>query len=138
VAELGDCWWDTHRQEDGLHWIDAALEIAADAPVRMRATALLYRARLSDVRHYQQYRVDLQASLARFRACDDPAGIPTLARALVESAEVAANYDDASRRTSIAVTHLDRIGDLFELARACTLTGTRRSPTATTGRHWTG
>jgi tetratricopeptide (TPR) repeat protein len=48
---------------------------------------------------------------------------PTLARALVESAEVAANYHDASRRTSIAVTHLDRIGDLFELARACTLTG---------------
>ena len=47
----------------------------------------------------------------------------TLGRALAESAEVAADYDDASRRASIAVTHLDRIGDLLELARTCTLTG---------------
>jgi tetratricopeptide (TPR) repeat protein len=160
VGGLGDYWWDTHRQEDWLAWIDAALDLTGDVPAQARATALLYRARLNDVRHQQQYRADLHASLELFRACDEPAGIATclshlavaeawvgdhaearalsddavrfaershdeliLARVLAESAQVAADYDEASRRASVAVAHLTRVGDLLELARTCTRTG---------------
>ncbi len=160
VGGLAEYWWDTHREEDGLGWIDAALDMTGDAPAQARATALLYRARLNDVRRPQQYRADLQASLELFRACDNPAGIASclshlavaeawvghhaeakalnddavrlaershdgliLARVLARSVQVAANYDDASRRASIAVAHLTRVGDLFELTRVCTLTG---------------
>jgi tetratricopeptide (TPR) repeat protein len=160
VAASGEYWWRTHRWEDGLPWIDAALERAHDASPGARATALLYRARLAGSRRHERYRADLEASLALFRASDDVAGTAAcvghlaiaeawighdeqakallneavqlaerahdediLAFVLAESALSAANYDDASRRIGPAVAHLQRAGNLRELALVCNSTG---------------
>jgi predicted ATPase len=160
VAVLGEYWWRSHRWEDGLPWIDAALERACDASRGARATALLYRARLAGSRRHQRYRADVEASLALFRATDDAAGTAAcighlaiaeawighddqatallneavqlaerahdeeiLAFVLAESALSAANYDDAARRTGPAVAHLQRAGNLRELALVCNATG---------------
>ena len=157
VAALGEYWWRSYRWEDGLPWIDAALERARDALPGARATALLYRARLVGTRRHQ--RADLEASLALFRATDDLAGTAAcighlaiaeawighderakallddalqlaerahneeiLSFVLAENAYSAASYDDAARRASPAVAHLQRAGNLRDLALVCNVT----------------
>ena len=76
VGELGEYWCQQHGWEDGRDWITASLELAGDESPRLRAKALLYRARLNGVRRQDQhYRDDLHSSLELFRACDDPGGI---------------------------------------------------------------
>jgi tetratricopeptide (TPR) repeat protein len=154
---LGEYWWRSNRSEDGLPWIDAAIERARDASPGTRATALLYRARLVGVRRH--HRADLEASLALFRATDDLGGTAAcigdlalaeawighdeqaqallqealelaeraddqeiLAFVLAENAFSAASYDDAARRASPAVAHLQRAGNLRELALVCNAT----------------
>jgi tetratricopeptide (TPR) repeat protein len=84
ATELGAYWWRSSRWEDGLPWIDAALKHGHDASVDVRAKAHLYRARLASVRQLDRYRVDLQASLRLFRACDDAAGITACLGHLVD------------------------------------------------------
>jgi predicted ATPase/class 3 adenylate cyclase len=160
VGVLGEYWWDTSRQDDGLPWISAALDMRGEASPQARATALLYRARLSDVRNDRAFRSDLEASLALYRADDDAAGVASclghlavadswvgrheearllsdealqfaersrdalvLARAFAESAQVAATYEDAAARATVAATRLAQVGDIYELARICGLTG---------------
>jgi predicted ATPase len=161
VGAWGEYWWRSHRWEDGLPWLDAALEhaLAASSP-RARATALLYRARLVGVRQHQRFRVDLEASLDLFRVSHDVAGTAAcvghlavaeawighddqaralrdeavqlaelardegaLAFVLAESAVSAVSYEDASRRAGRAVAHLQRVGNLRELALVCSVTG---------------
>ena len=48
LGSFGDCWWYASRWQDGLPWLNAALDNAPGAPDHARATALLYRARLTD------------------------------------------------------------------------------------------
>jgi predicted ATPase/DNA-binding SARP family transcriptional activator len=75
VGELGTYWWRTGQWNAGLPWIDGALEQAPGASDRVRANALLSRARLSSIRQSQRYVADLQAALELYRACDDARGI---------------------------------------------------------------
>jgi predicted ATPase/class 3 adenylate cyclase len=160
AAALGEYWWRSHRWEDGLPWIDAALELAHDASPGASARALLYRARLVGTRRHQRFRLDLEASLALFQASDDVAGTAAclghlvvaeawighdeqagalageavhlaerahdegiLAFALAAIALSAVSYEDASRRAGRAVAHLQRVGNLRELALVCSVTG---------------
>jgi predicted ATPase/class 3 adenylate cyclase len=160
VGAWGEYWWRSHRWEDGLPWLDAALEHALAASSRARATALLYRARLVGVRQHQRFRVDLEASLDLFRVTRDAAATAAcvghlavaeawighddqakalrdeavqlaelahdegaLAFVLAESALSAVSYEDASRCAGRAVAHLQRVGNLRELALVCSVTG---------------
>ena len=50
VGSLGDYWWNGHRWEDGLVWIEMALERTHGASGPARAKLLLYRARLTGMR----------------------------------------------------------------------------------------
>jgi tetratricopeptide (TPR) repeat protein len=76
LGEWGDYWWHTNRWQDGRAWFDTALEHAPDASNHARARALLYRSRLTSLDYcYEQIHEDLEASLRRFRACNDAAGV---------------------------------------------------------------
>jgi len=71
---LGEYWYDTNGWQEGLTWLETIIEHATEASPRLRATALLYRARLIGIRHHEQYRDDMQAALDLFRVTDDAAG----------------------------------------------------------------
>jgi predicted ATPase/DNA-binding SARP family transcriptional activator len=75
AVDLGHFWWRTHRAEEGLPYLEAAVERAGEASVLARARAHLYRARLRGPRRHEGHLDDLRASLALFRACDDAAGL---------------------------------------------------------------
>jgi predicted ATPase/DNA-binding SARP family transcriptional activator len=75
AGELGEFWWRANRPKDGLPTLDAALEHGHAASPRVRAKALLTRARLLGLRHSLHDRADLEAALALYRECGDEAGI---------------------------------------------------------------
>ncbi len=75
VRGLALYWWQTHHAEDGLHWIDLALEQSDDADPGLTGWVLLTRARLVGWRLPERHGDDLRAALRLFRACDDAAGI---------------------------------------------------------------
>jgi predicted ATPase/DNA-binding SARP family transcriptional activator len=75
AGELGEYWWRGNRRKDGLATLDAALEHGELASPRVRAKALLSRARLQGLRRSMEDRADLEAALALYRRCGDEGGI---------------------------------------------------------------
>jgi len=119
VGELGHYWWNTHRSEDALRWIDAALELGRDAPPRLRAAALLNRGRLTDVRRSDEpNREDLRASLELYRACDDARGVAVCLTHLAFAETWVGNYEEASALSEQAVRYAERSQDEETIASA--------------------
>jgi predicted ATPase/class 3 adenylate cyclase len=119
VDELGQYWWHTHRSEDALRWIDAALELGRDAAPRLRAAALLNRGRLTDVRRSDEpNRDDLQASLELYRGCDDTRGIAACLTHLAFAETWVGNYDQAMALSEQAVRYAERTQDEATIASA--------------------
>ena len=120
VAALAEYWWCTNRSEDGLPWLDATLDGVGDGSARARATALLFRARLTSARRYRRHRQDLEASLELFRACGDAAGI---AACLGHRAAAEAQFGDARRAQALldeALRFARQAGDDATLASVLT------------------
>jgi predicted ATPase len=109
VAALGDYWWRSNRSDDGIPWIDAALQQASGASINVRATALLSRARLTDWRRQaQRHRDDLDAGLELFRSCDDAAGIATCLGHLSLAALNTGDYPQATELAGQAMRFAER------------------------------
>jgi predicted ATPase/class 3 adenylate cyclase len=119
VGELGGYWWQTHRGEDGIRWIEGALELGRDGPPRLRAGALLYRGRLTDIRQSEEsYRGDMHASLALYRACDDARGIAACLGHLAFAETFVGHYDQATALSEQAVRYAERAQDDDAIATA--------------------
>ena len=119
VNELGDYWFYTHHSEDGLRWINAALDLGGDAPPLMRAGALLTRGRLTDVRQSDKPNPrDLRASLELYRACDDASGIAACLGHLALAETWVGNYDEATALSEQAVRYAERTKDEAVIAFA--------------------
>jgi predicted ATPase/DNA-binding SARP family transcriptional activator len=112
VGGLGDYWWRLYRWEEGLAWIEAALQQAQDVSVKARATALLYRARLTGMRRQvERHRNDLLASLELFRACDDSAGIASGLGHLAIAEAWTGDHEQASVHADEALRFAERSRD---------------------------
>jgi predicted ATPase/class 3 adenylate cyclase len=122
VGELGEYWLRTNRWDEGLSWLQVALELAPEASDRPHARALFYRARLTDVRRsYQKYRDDLEASLALFRACDDPAGIAACLGELAFTEAWRGRFEGAAALGDEAIEVAQRTQDEGVLATALSM-----------------
>jgi tetratricopeptide (TPR) repeat protein len=112
LGDLGDYWWYSSRWQDGLPWFDAALGHTLTTSDRARATALLYRGRLTDAHlSYQRHHDDLELSLGLFRACDDPAGIAACLGHLAWDEAWRGRFDQAEALAMEAVQAAQRAGD---------------------------
>jgi predicted ATPase/class 3 adenylate cyclase len=121
VGSLGDYWWHGHRWEDGLVWIEMALERTHGASGPARAKLLLYRARLTGMRRNQaRCHRDLQDSLEVFRACDDAAGTAACLGHLAVAATWTGDFEHARALADEAVRSAERSQD--EAERAFVLT----------------
>jgi predicted ATPase/DNA-binding SARP family transcriptional activator len=120
VSAWAEYWWHTNRQDDGLTWIDAALERARDAPPRARARALLQRARLTGWRRHQRHCEDLQASLQLFRTCGDASGIAACLGYLAFANASVGQYERANSLSDEALRFAERAQDEAVLASALT------------------
>jgi predicted ATPase/class 3 adenylate cyclase len=119
VDELGEYWFRTHHYEDGLRWVDAALELARDASPLLRAGALLTRGRLTAIRQSDEdYRGYMHASLELYRACDDARGIATCLGHLAFAETWVGNYDEATALGEQAVRYAERSQDEVSIALA--------------------
>jgi hypothetical protein len=77
-----------------------------------RATALLYRGRLTDAHlSYQRHHNDLELSLGLFRACDDVAGIAACLGHLARDEAWCGRFDQAEALAIEAVQAAQRAGD---------------------------
>jgi predicted ATPase/class 3 adenylate cyclase len=122
VGELGEYWLRTSRWEEGLSWLQVALELAPGASHHPHATALLYRARLTNVRRSDQgSRDDLEASLALFRACDDRAGIAACLGELAFAAAWRGRFERAAALSDEAIEFAERAQDEGVLATALSM-----------------
>jgi predicted ATPase/DNA-binding SARP family transcriptional activator len=120
VVALGEYWWRGSRWQDGLPWLDAALERGSAAAPEPRAWTLLYRARLTGIRRYERYRTDMQAALELFRACDHAPGI---AACLGHTAVIEAwigRFEQAAMAGDEAVNIAKRVQDNAAIAVALT------------------
>ena len=95
VGALGPYWWQTNHSEEGLYWLETVLD-RGGGDQGLRATALLFRARLLGWRTPQRHGDDLRASLALFRTCDNSDGA---ACCLAHLACLAAYSGDAAGAT---------------------------------------
>jgi predicted ATPase len=112
LGDLGDYWWYSSRWQEGLPWFNAALDTASTASDHGRATALLYRGRLTDAHlSYQRHHEDLELSLGLFRACDDPAGIAACLGHLAWDEAWCGRFDRAEALAIEAVQAAQRAGD---------------------------
>ena len=117
VGSLGDYWWNGHRWEDGLVWIEMALERMHGASGPARAKLLLYRARLTGMRRgATRYHRDLQDSLEVFRAYDDLAGTAACLGALAVAAAWTGDVALARTLADEAVRSAERSQDEAALA----------------------
>jgi predicted ATPase/class 3 adenylate cyclase len=122
ASELGEYWLRTNRWEEGLSWLQAALELAPGASARPHAKALLYRARLTDTRHSDHpERDDLQASLDLFRACDDDAGIADCLGHLAYAEAWRGRFERAGALSEEAIEFAERAHDEGVLATALSM-----------------
>ncbi len=99
VANLGPYWLRTGQSDEGVRWIDAAVTRCAGGPARLRANALLWRARVAGIRSGEGREDDLRAALELFRRCDDNAGI---ARCLCELANTEAWHDRCESASALS------------------------------------
>jgi predicted ATPase/class 3 adenylate cyclase len=122
LGDLGDYWWYSSRWQEGLPWFNAALDHAAGASDHARATALLYRARLTDAHvSYQQHHEDLEASLGLFRADDDTAGIAACLGHLAWDEAWRGRFDRAEAIAIEAIQAATRAGDSRIVAYALSI-----------------
>jgi predicted ATPase/DNA-binding SARP family transcriptional activator len=120
-SALGYYWRHTNRLDDGLPWVTAALELAPGAARHDRASALLARARVtnvSDEQSLREYRESLEAGFDLFRACGDDAGMSACLAHLVP-AEVSVGRTKRARALSDEAIRLaERSGDRWAVALA--------------------
>jgi hypothetical protein len=122
LGDLGDYWFYSSRWQEGLPWFNAALDPALTVSDHGRATALLYRGRLTDAHvSYQRHHDDLEISLGLFRACDDPAGIAACLGHLAWDEAWRGRFDQAETLASEAVQAARRAGDERTVAHALSI-----------------
>jgi predicted ATPase/class 3 adenylate cyclase len=122
LGDLGDYWFYANRRQEGLPWFNAALDPALTASDHGRATALLYRGRLTDAHvSYKRHHDDLEISLGLFRACDDPAGIAACLGHLAWDEAWCGRFDQAETLASEAVQAARRAGDERTVAHALSI-----------------
>jgi predicted ATPase/class 3 adenylate cyclase len=128
VGSFGDYWWYSDRWQEGLAWVNAALDSAARAPAHERAMALLYRARLTNAHvSYQEHHDDLETSLSLFRACNDTAGIAACLGHLAFDEAWCGRLDEAEALAIDAVENAQRAGDERALAYALSISALTHS-----------
>lgn len=114
---LGEYWWRSTRWKHGLDLIDAALKLGRGASPRARGTALLYRALLTGVRDDgERHRVELQASLECFRACDDAVGIAACLGHLASAEAWYGRFEQATALSEEALRVAGRVQDQGAIA----------------------
>jgi tetratricopeptide (TPR) repeat protein len=122
LGDLGEYWWYSGRWQEGLPWFDAALDPALTVSDHGRATALLYRGRLTDAHlSYQRHHDDLELSLVLFRACEDPAGMAACLGHLAWDAAWRGRFDQAEALATEAAQVAQRAGDERVVALALSI-----------------
>jgi len=124
AGQLGD-YWLSHHDNDGLPWLEAALEAAGEhAPARDRARAQLHRAtQLYLIRWEHRAAIDAATSaLALYREADDHAGIADalclLATLIPTQGHDGGERDQASRYAEEACLHARVAGNNRILGKA--------------------
>jgi predicted ATPase/DNA-binding SARP family transcriptional activator len=110
VGELREYWLRSGRWADGRRWAEAALDVPGRTPPLLRAKALLCRAITAGGRR-PEYRRDLEASLALFRASDDVGNVALCLGHLAAAEAFAGHYDAAAALAERAVEAATEAGD---------------------------
>jgi predicted ATPase/class 3 adenylate cyclase len=122
ATELGDYWWETNHSQDGLQWLEAALALGDEADTRLRAKALLLRARLTGWRSAGHQRRDLLAALALFEACDASDEVACCLAHLACLAAFSGDFATAATLGDDAIRHVHGSDDEYAIASVLTQT----------------